>query len=103
MTVVFDAGQNSEGNFAYLAGTGLRYVRSVPASDCPGLTARPPSARAIVDESRFGALTALDPRREVYGAGRPAPGDPHPLTRAAPVPGPRVRRHHPGQSRQETG
>ena len=72
MTVVFDAGQNSEGNFAYLAGTGLRYVGSVPASDCPDLTAMPASARAIVDEGRFGALTALDTRREVYGAGRRA-------------------------------
>ena len=72
MTVVFDAGQNSEGNFAYLAGTGLRYVGSVPASGCPDLTARPASARAIVDEGRFGALTALDTRREVYGAGRRA-------------------------------
>ena len=72
MTVVFDAGQNSEGNFAYLAGTGLRYVGSVPASDCPDLTALPASARAIVDEGRFGALTALDTRREVYGAGRRA-------------------------------
>ena len=30
MTVVFDAGQNSEDNFAYLAGTGLHYVGSVP-------------------------------------------------------------------------
>src|ERR1035441_5041088 len=33
MTVVFDAGQNSEDNFAHLAGSGLRYVGSVPASD----------------------------------------------------------------------
>ena len=38
MTVVFDAGQNSAGNFAYLAGTGLHYIGSVPASDCPDLT-----------------------------------------------------------------
>jgi transposase len=72
MTVVFDAGQNSEDNFAYLAGTGLRYVGSVPASDCPDLTTLPASARAIVDEDRFGALTALDTRREVYGAQRRA-------------------------------
>ena len=34
MTVVFDAGQNSGANFAHLAGTDLRYVGSVPASDC---------------------------------------------------------------------
>ena len=32
MTVVFDAGQNSEDNFAHLAGTGLHYIGSVPAS-----------------------------------------------------------------------
>jgi len=72
MTVVFDAGQNSAGNFAHLAGTGLHYIGSVPASDCPDLTALPASVRSIVDEERFGGLTAYDTRREVYGAGRRA-------------------------------
>ena len=89
MTVVFDAGQNSEGNFAYLAGTGLNYVGSVPASDCPDLTALPASARSIVDEDRFGALTAFDTRRDDLR--HRAPGDPHSLTRAARRPGGRVR------------
>jgi transposase len=42
MTVVFDAGQNSGDNFAHLAGTGLHYIGSVPAGDCPDLTALPP-------------------------------------------------------------
>ena len=70
MTVVFDAGQNSEDNFAHLAGTGLRYVGSVPASDCPDLTALPASARAVVDQERFGGLTAHDTRRVVYGTER---------------------------------
>ena len=54
MTVVFDAGQNSAANFAHLAGTRLRYVGSVPASDCAGLTGLPATARAVVDEDRFG-------------------------------------------------
>src|SRR6266852_2135514 len=72
MTVVFDAGQNSGDNFAYLAGTGLHYVGSVPASDCPDLTALPATARSVVDKGRFGGLTACDTRREVYGAGRRA-------------------------------
>ncbi len=72
MTVVFDAGQNSEDNFARLAATGLRYVGSVPASDCPELTALPASARTIVDQQRFGGLSALDTRREVYGDDRRA-------------------------------
>jgi transposase len=72
MTVVFDAGQNSGDNFAHLAGTGLRYVGSVPASDCPGLTALPATARSVVDHGRFGDLTACDTRRVVYGAERRA-------------------------------
>jgi len=72
MTVVFDAGQNSEHNFDHLAGTGLRYVGSVPASGCPDLTVLPATARSIVDQDRFGALTAYDTRRIVYGAGRRA-------------------------------
>jgi len=70
MTVVFDAGQNSEDNFAHLAGTGLHYIGSVPASDCPDLTALPASARSVVDEDRFGGLTAHDTRRVTYGAKR---------------------------------
>ena len=72
MTVVFDAGQNSEANFAHLAGAGLAYVGSVPASDCPDLIALPAGQRSIVDKQRFGGLTAFDTRREVYGAQRRA-------------------------------
>ncbi len=72
MTVVFGAGQNSEGNFAHLAGTGLHYVGSVPASDCPDLTSLPARVRVLLDEQRFGGLTAFDTRREVYGARRRA-------------------------------
>ena len=72
MTVVFDAGQNSEANFTHLAGAGLRYIGSVPASDCPDLTALPASRRTIVDKDRFGGLTACDTRRIVYGGERRA-------------------------------
>jgi transposase len=70
MTVVFDAGQNSAGNFAHLAGAGLHYIGSVPASDCADLTALPAAARTIVDQDRFGDLTACDTRRVVYGEDR---------------------------------
>ena len=70
--MVFDAGQNSEGNFGYLATTGLHYVGSVPASGCPDLTSLPASARTVVDQARFGGLTACDTRRVVYGAERRA-------------------------------
>ena len=72
MTVVFDAGQNSEGNFAHLAATHLHYIGSVPASDCPDLTALPASAATVVDQQRFGALTAFDTRRQTYGTERRA-------------------------------
>jgi transposase len=70
MTVVFDAGQNSEANFTHLAGAGLHYIGSVPASDCPDLTALPASRRSLVDRDRFGGLTAVGTRRQVYGAQR---------------------------------
>ncbi len=70
MTVVFDAGQNSAGNFAHLAETGLRYVGSVPPSDVPDLLALPARRRRVVDAERLGGLTALEARREVYGTER---------------------------------
>ena len=45
VTVVFDAGQNSEANFAHLAATGLSWIGSVPASGCPDLCALPAARR----------------------------------------------------------
>jgi transposase len=72
MTVVFDAGQNSGDNFAHLARAGLHYVGSVPASDCGDLTALTATVRTVVDEDRFGGLTAYDTRRQVYGTERRA-------------------------------
>jgi transposase len=70
MTVVFDAGQNSKDNFAHLAASGLHYIGSVPASDCPDLTALPASKRTVADKDRFGGLTVYDTRRETYGTER---------------------------------
>jgi transposase len=72
MTVVFDAGQNSEANFAHLAASRLHWIGSVPASDCPDLTGLPADVRTTVDQDRFGGLTACDTRRTVYGAQRRA-------------------------------
>ena len=70
MTVVFDAGQDSVANFAHLSATGLRFIGSVPPSDCLDLLALPATDRHIVDEQRFPGLTALQTRREVYNAER---------------------------------
>ena len=72
MTVVFDAGQNSEANFAAPRRDRAALCRVGPASDCPDLTALPATARDIVDQDRFGGLTAYDTRRVVYGADRRA-------------------------------
>ena len=72
MTVVFHAGQNSEDNFTFLDGTGLGWIGSVPASDCPDLTSLPASARGIIDTDRFGGLTGYDTRRVTYGTERRA-------------------------------
>jgi transposase len=72
ITVVFDAGQNSEDNFADFTATGMHYIGSVPASDCPDLLALPASKRSIVDKKRFGGLTAYGTRRTAYGTERRA-------------------------------
>lgn len=72
MTVVFDAGQNSHGNFAHLSEQHLHYIGSVPASACPELTALPASVRTPVDPDRFGGLSAYDTRQKVYGLPRRA-------------------------------
>jgi transposase len=72
ITVVFDAGQNSEANLADFAATGMHYIGSVPASDCPDLLALPASERTAVDKDRFGGLTAFDTRRAAYGQERRA-------------------------------
>src|SRR5680860_970472 len=68
--LVFDAGQNSQANFALLAETNLHYVASVPASDCPDLLALPAAARTPVDEQRYPGLDALEVHRASYGAQR---------------------------------
>jgi len=70
LTVVFDAGQNSQPNFEHVAALELHYVGSVPPSDVPDLLALPSRRRRIVDADRFGGLSALDTRREIYGTER---------------------------------
>ncbi|MGH3950337.1 MAG: IS1634 family transposase [Pseudonocardiaceae bacterium] len=50
LTVVFDAGQNSEPNFDRLAGAGLRYVGSLPPSGHPQLLAIPVTDYQRIDE-----------------------------------------------------
>jgi len=70
ITVVFDAGQNSEANLAHLDRAGLAFVGSVPPSHCLDLLALPATDRAVVDPDRFTGLTAVDTRRVLYGLER---------------------------------
>jgi transposase len=69
-TVVFDAGQNSEANFAHLASSGLHFVGSLPPSDFPDLLALPASKRRPVDAEQYPGLTAYDTRKVVFGTNR---------------------------------
>ncbi|MGV1010669.1 MAG: IS1634 family transposase [Dermatophilaceae bacterium] len=69
-TVVFDAGQNSAGNFAHLATSGLHFVGSLPPSDFPDLLALPASKRHPVDPEQYPDLTALQVRSSVFGTKR---------------------------------
>ena len=59
-TVTFDAGQNSQPNFARLAELGLHFVGSVPPSDHPGLLARPATDRQVVPAYAEENLTAFE-------------------------------------------
>ena len=70
LTVVFDAGQNSAGNFTHLADAGLQFVGSLPPSDYPDLLALPASRLAPVDAARFPGLTGYETSAEALGATR---------------------------------
>lgn len=65
LTVVFDAGQNSEPNFALLEQHHLHYVGSLPPSDHPALLDIPATDYAPVAE--FDRVTAHDTTLEALG------------------------------------
>ncbi|MCA1707574.1 MAG: IS1634 family transposase [Actinobacteria bacterium] len=58
LTVVFDAGQNSEANFTELTSQGLHYVGSVPPSDQPDLLTLPRSRYQALGQ--FRGLEAIE-------------------------------------------
>jgi transposase len=69
-TVTFDAGQNSQPNFARLAELGLHFVGSVPPSDHPGLLARPATDRQVVPAYAAEQLSAFEDTAMVLGQQR---------------------------------
>ncbi|MBA2576907.1 MAG: IS1634 family transposase [Euzebyaceae bacterium] len=72
LTVVYDAGQNSEDNHADMEATGLGFVGSLPPSNHPDLLAVPLEEFSLVDPDRFDGLTAHDTTVTALGVTRRA-------------------------------
>jgi transposase len=72
LTVVYDAGQNSRDNHAFVEQSGIGFVGSLPPSDHPGLLDIPRSRYQVVDADRFGDLTAVDTTVTALGVTRRA-------------------------------
>lgn len=70
LTVVFDAGNDSAANQDHLAAAGLHFVGSLVVSQHPDLLAIPARRYQIVDQARFGGLTAVEATAEALGAAR---------------------------------
>jgi transposase len=70
LTLVFDAGQNSEDNYELIDEAPLHFVGSLPPSDHPDLLAVPKRRYRVVDTERFGGLRAFETRKVVFGAQR---------------------------------
>ena len=71
LTLVYDAGQNSDDNYKTLDNTPLlHFVGSLPPSDHPDLLTVPISRYNVVDAERFGGLVAFETRKVVFGVER---------------------------------
>jgi transposase len=70
LTLVFDAGQNSQGNYELVEGSPLHFVGSLPPSEHPDLLAVGKARYRAVDQSRFPGLRAFEARMVVSGTGR---------------------------------
>jgi transposase len=70
LTVVYDAGQDSEANQAHIEATALHHIGSVPPSQFPDLLAVGARRYAPVDADRYPGLTAFDTRGVALGAER---------------------------------
>lgn len=70
LTLVFDAGQNSEDNYELVDGAPLHFVGSLPPSDHPDLLAVEKRRYRTVDPERFPGLWAFETHKVVFGAER---------------------------------
>jgi transposase len=70
LTLVYDAGQNSEDNQELIDGFPLHFVGSLPPSDHPDLLAVGKDRYRPLDKGRFPGLTAFEDRKVVFGVER---------------------------------
>ncbi len=70
LTLVYDAGQNSEDNYQLLDHSKLSFVGSLPPSDHPDLLAVAKDRYEVLDEERFPGLRAFETTKVVFGAER---------------------------------
>jgi transposase len=70
LTLVFDAGQNSEDNIEIFEDSPFHFVGSLPPSDHPDLLQVPEARYRAVDAARFPGLRAFEARKLVFGAER---------------------------------
>jgi transposase len=70
LTLVYDAGQDSEANQAHIEATPLHFIGSLPPSDFPKLLAVSARRYRAVDPDRYPGLTAFDTRGVALGAER---------------------------------
>lgn len=67
LTLVYDAGQNSQDNQDLIEGSPLHFVGSLPPSDHPDLLAVAKRRYRVVDKQRFPGLSAFETRKVVFG------------------------------------
>jgi transposase len=70
LTLVFDAGQNSDDNYKLIAASPFHFVGSLPPSDHPDLLAIGKDRYRAVDKARFPGLTAFETKKVVFGTER---------------------------------
>ncbi len=70
LTLVYDAGQNSEDNYELLDHSMLSFVGSLPPSDHPDLLAVAKDRYKVLDQERFPGLKAFETTKVVFGAER---------------------------------
>jgi len=70
LTLVYDAGQNSEDNYELLDHSMLSFVGSLPPSDHPDLLAVAKDRYKVLDQERFPGLRVFETTKLVFGAER---------------------------------